>query len=53
MAPGEMRIQGQLSAGRSHERTRATATASQIACYLSNGDKFDRALLEFSDAYAE
>ena len=34
-------------------RARAGATGARIASYLGNGPKFDRAILEFSNAYAE
>ena len=53
MDPERMAIYGKLcgwTLGRAHART---GDRIAIASYLGNGPKFDRALLEFSNAYAE
>jgi uncharacterized protein (DUF2252 family) len=53
MDPERMAIYGKLcgwTLARAHART---GDRIAIACYLGNGPKFDRAILEFSDAYAQ
>ena len=53
MDPERMAIYGKLcgwTLARAHART---GDRIAIASYLGNGPKFDRAILEFSDAYAE
>ena len=53
MDPERMAIYGNLcgwTLARAHART---GDRIAIASYLGNGPKFDRAILEFSDAYAE
>jgi hypothetical protein len=50
MQPDSPRTAG-CAPGRS--RTRARATGDRVAiAYLGSGDSFDRAILDFSDAYA-